>query len=111
MKLPNAHLAVIPMRKITDYLLSLESLNGRGKARFFLSFGFDRQKWEVFAVALQQHALENDVISVVERAGYGVNYVVEGRLHTPDRRDPFVRVIWTIDSGDETPRLVSAYPM
>ncbi|MFQ3645992.1 MAG: DUF6883 domain-containing protein [Aggregatilineales bacterium] len=111
MFLPNAQAAVVPMRKITDYLLSLENLNGRAKARFFLAFGFDKQNWQKLAEALKQHAVDNEVTSIVDRGAFGVNYVVEGRLRTPDGRDPDVRVIWTIDNGDDTPRLVSAYPM
>jgi len=40
MKLPNAHLAVVPERKITLYLLNPAHSAGGSKAVFFLRFGF-----------------------------------------------------------------------
>jgi hypothetical protein len=38
-----------------------------------------------------------------------VHYVIEGSITTPESRMPTVRVVWIID--DDTPRLVSAYPL
>jgi hypothetical protein len=40
MKLPNAHLAVVPKRKITLCLLNPAHSAGGSKAVFFLRFGF-----------------------------------------------------------------------
>jgi hypothetical protein len=63
------------------------------------------------AEALKQHAIDNDVKKVEERPPFGVHYVIEGPLATPDARNPNVRVIWIVDDGDNVPRLVSAYPL
>jgi len=63
------------------------------------------------ADALKQHAATHEVSQMVAREGFGVNYVVEGHLTTPDRRNPKVRVIWAIDRGGDIPRFVSAYPL
>ena len=63
------------------------------------------------AEALKHHASSNEVIKVEERPPFGVHYVIEGSLITPDGRNPDVRVVWIIDDGDDTPRLVSAYPL
>jgi uncharacterized membrane protein YidH (DUF202 family) len=93
------------------YLLNLASENGRAKARFFLAFGFTIEAWEVMAQALKQHASEHEVTRVEERPPFGVHYIIEGALRTPDGRNPFVRVVWVIDEGDDVPRLVSAYPL
>jgi hypothetical protein len=49
MKLPNHENAVVPEAKIIKYLLSLDSENGKAKARFFLAFGFTIEEWEVIA--------------------------------------------------------------
>ncbi|HZW08639.1 MAG TPA: hypothetical protein VFF69_01935 [Phycisphaerales bacterium] len=40
MHTPNADMAEVPPAKVTRYLLSLESEDGRSKAAFFLSRGF-----------------------------------------------------------------------
>jgi len=40
MKLPNAHLATVPERKVTHYLLNPAHPAGGSKASFFLRFGF-----------------------------------------------------------------------
>lgn len=93
------------------YLLDLSSENGRAKARFFLSFGFTIDEWRVMARALQQHASDHEVTKTDERPPFGMHYIIEGALHTPDGRNPAVRVVWIIDEGDDIPRLVSAYPL
>jgi hypothetical protein len=110
-KLPNIAKAVVPEAKITRYLLDLTSENGKAKAQFFLAFGFTIEAWQVMAQALKQHANDHQVTKVEERPPFGVHYVIEGTLHTPDDRNPDVRVVWIIDDGDDIPRLVSAYPL
>jgi hypothetical protein len=58
MKLPNAHLAVVPERKMALYLLNPAHPAGGSKAAFFLSFGFIVSEWQRLAGALLQHARE-----------------------------------------------------
>ncbi len=111
MKLPNAEKAIVAKAKIVSYLLNLSSENGKSKARFFLAFGFTIEAWEVMAEALKQHALTHEVKAVEEHSPFGMHYVIEGALTTPDERNPAVRVVWIIDEGDDVPRLVSAYPL
>jgi hypothetical protein len=110
-KLPNYERCIIPQAKITKYLLNLQSENGKSKARFFLAFGFSIETWQVMADALKQHAAGHEIHEIVVRQSFGINYVIDGALTTPDGRNPQVRVIWAIDEGDEIPRLVSAYPL
>lgn len=93
------------------YLLDLTSENGRAKARFFLSFGFTIEAWQIMAQTLKDHAGDHEVTRVEERPPFGTHYVIEGALTTPDGRNPAVRVVWIIDEGDDVPRLVSAYPL
>jgi hypothetical protein len=110
MKLPNIEKAVVQKRKIVDYLLSEASEEGSSKAAFFARFGFSVAEWERLADALQVHAVENDVTRVLS-SRHGNKYIVEGPLAAPDGREPFVRVVWIIEKGDDQPRLVTAYPM
>lgn len=109
MNLPNAINAVIPEAKVRGYLLSASHPQGRHKAAFFAQFGFSDDNWMEFSVALRSHALEHEV-STVEETPFGTRYVIEGELSGPDGRRPSVRVVWFIESDDDVPRLVTAYP-
>jgi hypothetical protein len=91
-------------------LLFESHADGRGKAGFFLGYGFSVGGWHILAAALRSHALENDVIQSVDTP-FGVGYVVEGTLRAPDGRRPAVRVVWFIERGEGTPRFVTAYPV
>lgn len=110
MKLPNAEQAIIPERKLTEYLLSPTHRVGRAKAVFFARFGFTQDAWEILAAALRRHALEYEVASREETA-FGVSYTVEGALHAPDGRAPGLRVVWFVETGETIPRLSTAYPL
>lgn len=109
MKLPNLENATVPQAKITNYLLSPTHSTGRGKAKFFIRFGFSSEQWEVLAHALLEHAKEHDVAKV-ELTPFGTRYVIEGTLQTPVERTPSVRVVWFVDTGDDAPRFVTANP-
>jgi hypothetical protein len=111
LKLPNVGKAEVPKSKVVNYLLDLTNENGKTKARFFLAFGFTIEAWEAMAHALKHHANSHEVTKIEERSPFGVHYVIEGSIITPDGRNPTVRVVWIIDDGDDKPRLVSAYPL
>jgi hypothetical protein len=110
MQLPNASQAVVSSAKILDYLLSDSHPHGRGKARFFVSHGFLGSDWGRLATALRRHALLHPVCQVVE-SRFGVRYVIEGGLSSPDGRVPSVRTVWFIRFGREIPEFVTAYPV
>ena len=110
MKLPNADLATVERKKITEYLLNAGHRYGASKARFFASFGFSLATWETLATALQEHGREYEVSKVTETI-FGPRYEVEGELKTPDRRTPRIRSVWQIDHGMVAPRLITAYPL
>jgi hypothetical protein len=109
MKLPNAECAVVDEAKIVDYLLNPAHRYGASKARFFSRFGFQREAWQQLAVALREHACQNDVKSMKE-TGFGPRYEVEGELAAPDGRRPQVCTVWQVDEGQIVPRLITAYP-
>ena len=88
--------------KITHYLLSFTSPDGRPKANFFTRFGFRASEWEVFAEALCLLCLENEVVDIKETI-HGVQYVIIGMIPTPDGRNPTIRTVWQIDSGTDFP--------
>ncbi len=110
MRLPEYEQALVPERKITAYLLSLDHRDGRSKAVFFMRFGFALDDWPVLATALKRHAAEHEVVAA-EPTPFGTNYVVEGPLPAPDGRSPGVRVVWFIAIGERIPVLATAYPL
>jgi hypothetical protein len=110
MKLPNFEQAIVSQEKVIDYLLSDTHRDGRYKAIFFKGFGFTVEEWEELASALREHAAKHHVTRV-EVSPYGQRYVVEGSIHSPDRRNPLIRSIWFIEAREDVPRFVTAYPL
>lgn len=110
MKIPNLDKAEIRRAKISDYLLSLIHPDGGGKAGFFTQFGFSSGEWEELVQALLRHATEHEIVKT-EDSPYGLRYVVDGELQTPDGRTPNIRAVWFVESGEDSPRFVTAYPL
>lgn len=110
MKLPNYDKAEIPATEIRGYLLSLNHPDSCAKARFFMSFGFTPEYWRRLADALREHAAANNVAQQ-KQAPFGVKWVVEGPLLTPDGSNPMVRAVWFVPTGGSFPRFVTAYPL
>src|SRR6059036_3180169 len=110
MKLPNVHLAAVPERKITQYLLNPAHPAGGSKAWFFLRFGFTVADWQRLAEALLRHGRENEVVAT-EETSHGRRYVVDGPLTAPDGTSLNVRSAWYINPGGDAPRFVTAHPL
>jgi hypothetical protein len=110
MKLPNVQNSEIPRAKIMDYLLSSSSRAGKAKARFFMSFGFVREKWEEVVKSLIHHAEENE-ISGIKRTIFGTKYIIDGFMKSPDGSSLNVRSVWFIDDDGDYPRFVTAHPL
>jgi hypothetical protein len=109
MRLPNADQAIVEQTKICDYLLNAAHPFGASKARFFSQFGFRVERWEELAVALRNHAMDNEVAATKE-TGFGPRYEVVGELGAPDGRRPRVCTVWQQDQAQPAPRLITAYP-
>ena len=110
MRLPNLEAAVVPEEKIIQYLLSETHRDGRHKAAFFLAFGFTTGDSQTLAAALEKHASDHEVARA-EGTPFGTRYVVEGTIETPDGRTPRIRSVWFLDTDQDTPRFVTAYPL
>jgi hypothetical protein len=109
-RLPEVHLAIVDEQKITHYLLASGHPAGRAKAAFFERFGFSLAVWHSLRDALLDHARSAPVV-VVSQTQFGEKYILEGSLPAPDGREPRVRAIWFVATGDKTPKLVTAYPV
>lgn len=108
MKLPNYKNAVVAEAKITLYLLSDE--NSGGKAAFFSNVGFSLEQWEILRTALLDHAAVHEVARLKHNM-HGMKYIIDGKLSTPDGRNPQVRSVWIVENGQTVARFVTAYPL
>lgn len=103
MKMPDAERAFVEEAKL-GYLLRAEE-----KGAFFEAVGFSEEQAENLKEALLNHARRSDVSRTVETA-FGVKYVIEGSLESPDGRNPEVRSVWIEEFGSDRLRFVTAYP-
>ena len=108
--MPNSQNARVEREKITGYLLVRSHKQGGSKADRFIKFGFSIERWEILAQALTVQGIRNEVINT-ESTAYGMKYVIEGDIETPNGIPLYVRSVWQIDWGTESPRLVTAYPI
>jgi hypothetical protein len=106
---PNRDQAIVDAVKISGYLLSETHPVGRSKARFFKRVGFRADVPGDLTRALLAHVRDCPV-ATIEVSSYGTKYKVEGRLLSPDGRDPLVAAVWIILDGELIPRFVTAFP-
>ena len=109
MKLPNGDNALIPMRKVRQYLLSDVHTVGRTKSRFFRGVGYQPEEPSVLAADLASIA-GNEQVSEFAHTHHGAKYVVDGNVITPSGRDVRIRTVWIVEPSSDKPRLVTAYP-
>jgi hypothetical protein len=107
--MPNAEFAYIAREKLTDYLLKEDHAQGRGKAKFFIHFGYERDKPEVLEADLLK--LAHTGAAVAQLTDWGAKFVIIGNIKTPIGRTVQVFTCWQIDEGEDYPRLITAYPV
>ena len=107
--LPNKENCHIELTKIENYLLNNNHAEGKSKAKYFNSFGFDKQNTSDFLTALKEHAINQQLISTTN-TDYGDKYILKCEISTPDKRNPCIFTVWIIETESTQPRLVTAYP-
>jgi hypothetical protein len=107
-RLANANLAVIDLRKLREYSLNPDHPRGAHKARVFasaLGYTFDdaeRLREEILRAAVSQEAIK------VKDDRYGSHYVVDFDLRSSSR-SVTVRACWLVADAGEIPRLTSCF--
>ena len=109
MIIPNCEKAHIPEAKVTEYLLSETHAIGKAKAKYFRPLGYTETNIDQLAKALLMIVHAEEVTEEIYTA-YGIKYVVEGRLATLKGITVPMRTVWVVESGDDRPRFVTAYP-
>jgi hypothetical protein len=109
LKLPNRENAYISSAKLINYLLSKTHPIGRWKAKFFRSLGFNETNLDFLEQGLISIINSEDVKDVIPLI-FGKKYIVEGSLKTPAGTFVPVRTVWVIETDQDRPRFVTAYP-
>lgn len=109
MELPRSREAVVSEQKITGYLLSETHPVGKAKAKFFKSLEFSQDDISRLREALVSIAVFNEVTEAVSTP-FGMKYVIDGEIVSPYGIRSIIRTIWILETGDEFPFLVTAYP-
>lgn len=110
MKLPNWENAYIQPAKLTGYLLSETHSVGSSKARLLRNVGFNETNVDMLEQRLLAIARSEDIKEVVS-SPHGTKYIIEGQLETPTGSSVQLRTVWIIDTGQDHPRFVTAYPL
>jgi hypothetical protein len=110
MQLPNRYKAYIPLPKLTTSMLSETHAVGKSKAKFFRALGFDETNMDLLERGLITIAQTEPVNETVSTP-YGEKYVIEGNLQSPTNLTAKVRTVWIIETGEDSPRFVTAYPV
>jgi hypothetical protein len=109
MKMPNNDQSIVTDKKITDYLLCETHAQGQHKANFFKRFGFTVTDIDTFRESLIQHSMNRE-IEQTKYSYFGVKYELKCIMQTPDGRNPCIITVWIIENGEESPKLITAYP-
>lgn len=107
-RIPQPHALIVEESKIVAYLLNPQHKEGASKAKFFCNRGFTAGEWQKLAGALRTHGATREV-TATEQTAFGLKYIVECAIATPDKSDPCVLTVW-IQKGKLPPRLVTAHP-
>ncbi|NEX17788.1 MAG: hypothetical protein C1943_14505 [Halochromatium sp.] len=108
MKVPNADIAIVDIRKLSDYCLNFEHPRGKHKARVFLSvLGLTTaHAVDLQDMLLRKVASEECAIGTVDQ--YGARYTVDFTYRRGDR-EALLRSTWIIKTGERAPRLTSCF--
>lgn len=109
MKLPKNLEAIVPESKLAGYLLSETHSVGRTKAKYFRALGYSERNLVRLKEAFIAVAVTGDVTELISTP-FGTKYVVDGDLDAPAGIRARVRTVWILESGEDLPRFVTAYP-
>ncbi len=107
--LPNRDKAFVPREKLAGYLLSETHPVGGPKAAFFRMHGFDDANVAELEARLLEVARTAPIVQILQNP-YGTKYVLDGRVLSPSGALLALRTVWIIETSDERPRFVTAFP-
>jgi hypothetical protein len=109
MPIPNADFVLVPLEKLTDYLLNEQHPVGGSKAKWFRGLGYDHANPAGLEQDLRRVVSASDDF-IKKDSPFGVKYVVSGIMATPNGQTVTVTTVWIVEPMEIRPRLVTAYP-
>lgn len=110
MRIPNADLAAVDIRKLRDYCLNPVHGTGKHKARIFsAALGITADDAEALRDILLRTVRKHDAVLGLQDE-YGQRYTVDFLMEWKGRR-AIVRSTWIIEASVPFPRLTSCYPL
>ena len=110
MLIPNAENAVVDIRKLRDYCLSLEHDDGKHKARLFSSIlGMTADNAEELRQILLQ-VVKTHEAQLGRQDEFGQRYILDFTLEWQNR-SATLRSGWIVEHGSEIPKLTTCYPL
>ncbi|NHC34822.1 DUF6883 domain-containing protein [Scytonema millei] len=110
MQIPNAENAVVDIRKLRDYCLSLEHEKGKHKARLFLSaLGITADNAEELRQLLLE-AVKIHKAQLGRQDEFGQRYTLDFPLEWQNR-SAIVRSGWIVEPDSKIPKLTTCYPL
>lgn len=111
MRLPNANLAFVDIRKLRDYCLNDRHPRGRHKARLFNAvLGFTSDDAELLQELILAAARHSDHVVRLPADEYGQRFQLDFLVN--DASDSaMVRTAWMIRQNEDFPRLTTCYVM
>jgi len=100
--------AVIPLEKLTNYLLRPRPIDD--KSKFLTRMGFTREKPELLLTAIRELAQKIDAAEDGSNA-YGVFYRMTGKLDGPNGASRDVVLIWICWHLDQSFHFVTLKPL
>ncbi len=110
MKLPYRKNAIVPLEKLTEYILSEIHVVGKLKAKFFRAAGFNETNVSILEKSLINIALTEKVKDIVVSV-HGKKYIVDGKIQTPNGKIIQLRTVWILEPNQKTPRFITTYPV
>jgi hypothetical protein len=108
MKLPNGESAIIDLRKIRDYCLSMEHPRGKHKARVFERvLGVTAEDSATLASTLKQMAVEREAAAGVSDI-YGDRYIIDFDWEH-NGKAAWIRSCWIVLKDETAPRFVTCF--
>ena len=82
---------------------------GRTKVKYFKALGYSERNLVRLKEALIAVAATSDVTEIISTP-FGTKYVLDGDLAAPTGIKARVRTVWILETGEDLPRFVTAYP-
>jgi hypothetical protein len=109
MPIPYADDAVVPVDKVTRYLLDESHPVGGSKAVWFIRHGYDPSSPDALIDDLLAIARSCDDF-VEQPFAFGIKYIAVGEATSPTGVTCEILTVWKIETGTMIPQFVTAYP-